>query len=110
MTRRNDQMTLYSAFDHPPIDSSPRTHARRDHPETSHQAAEQVERQISPQCESILDLLRTGPATRTELQSICCTPTARISDLRRSGYDIRCEIRTGLPNLYVLDEGDNTCH
>jgi hypothetical protein len=47
-----------------------------------------VER-LSRQCAAILERLRRGPATNVELVRIALNHTARISDLRKHGHDIR---------------------
>lgn len=44
---------------------------------------------LSKQCAAILERLRSGPATNAELVGIALKYTGRISDLRKSGYDIR---------------------
>lgn len=43
---------------------------------------------MSRQCRLILDRLRQGPATNTELASIALKYTSRISDLRAAGIDV----------------------
>jgi len=44
---------------------------------------------LSAQCQRILSRLQQGRATRRELTEIGLNATARISDLRAAGYDIR---------------------
>ena len=44
---------------------------------------------LSRQCQAILDRLRHGPATNRELSALCLKYTSRISDLRKSGYDVQ---------------------
>ena len=44
---------------------------------------------LSRQCRLILERLRMGPASNKELAGIALKYTGRISDLRKSGYDIR---------------------
>ena len=38
----------------------------------------------------ILERLQRGPATNRELAAISLKYTARVSDLREAGYDVRC--------------------
>ena len=64
------------------------------------------QRRLSKQSAEILARLQQGPATNSELAQFCLNSRARISDLRKAGYDIRCverNIRTGY-SLYVLEE------
>jgi hypothetical protein len=43
---------------------------------------------LGKQCRAILERLRQGPATNRELAAISLKYTGRISDLRKSGFDI----------------------
>ncbi len=43
---------------------------------------------LGGQCRAILERLRQGPATNRELATISLKYTGRISDLRKSGYNI----------------------
>jgi hypothetical protein len=53
-----------------------------------HQPAEA--RRLSGQCAAILARLHQGPATREEIAAIGRNATARVSDLRKAGHDVRC--------------------
>lgn len=44
---------------------------------------------LTRQCRLILERLRSGPVTNQELATIALKYTGRISDLRKSGYDVR---------------------
>lgn len=60
---------------------------------------------LSAQCQAILDLLRDGPRTNTELVEVAMKYTSRISDLRKAGYDIRAiERRSNGVTVYQLVE------
>lgn len=48
---------------------------------------------LSAQCRAILDRLRKGPATNTELSGIALKYTGRISDLRAAGYEVKIVAR-----------------
>lgn len=50
----------------------------------------------------ILNRLRLGPASNTELSGISLKYTSRISDLRKHGFDIECRRQAGGWNLYYL--------
>jgi hypothetical protein len=43
---------------------------------------------LSRQCRAILSRLKQGPATNVELATLALKYTGRISDLRRSGYQV----------------------
>lgn len=45
---------------------------------------------LTRQCRLILERLRQGTATNDELSQIARKYTGRVSDLRKSGWDIRC--------------------
>lgn len=60
---------------------------------------------LSGQRQAILDRLRRGPATNKELAMLSLKYTGRISDLRKSGYDVRLlsqDRATGV-SVYVLE-------
>jgi hypothetical protein len=60
---------------------------------------------LSRQCRLILERLRRGPATNSELSGIALKYTNRISELRMAGYVIPCfdhNRKTGLA-YYRLD-------
>jgi hypothetical protein len=46
-------------------------------------------KRLATQNARILALLQQGPATREAIAAIGRNPTARISDLRQAGYDVR---------------------
>lgn len=55
----------------------------------------------------ILARLRSGPCTREEIAAIGRNPTARISDLRKAGYDVRCiehDRKTGFSRYALIGE------
>ncbi len=52
--------------------------------------AETEKPRLSRQCQEILDRLRCGRLTNLELSAIALKYTGRISDLRKSGHDVRC--------------------
>lgn len=45
---------------------------------------------LNAQCRAILARLREGPASNVELSGMALNYTARISDLRRTGFTIAC--------------------
>jgi hypothetical protein len=45
---------------------------------------------LSAQCELILAVLQTGPATNRRLSCLALNYKARISDLRAAGYTVEC--------------------
>ena len=49
---------------------------------------------LSRQCGAILSRLTQGPATNVELATLALKYTGRISDLRRSGYQVTAYDRT----------------
>lgn len=57
-------------------------------PRDRHVAAEEKPR-LSGQNQAILDILQRRRATNKELGAISLKYTARISDIRKAGYDIR---------------------
>lgn len=62
---------------------------------------------LSRQCRDILERLRRGPGTNTELARIALKYTSRISDLRKHGYVVEVQSHdhsTGLV-VYALVEG-----
>lgn len=62
---------------------------------------------ITQQSAAVLDALRTGPKTTTDLRLLCgaMSPASRALDLRKAGYDI-VTLRRARQALYVLREGD----
>ena len=64
-------------------------------------------RRVSKQCALILARLREGPATNRELAAISLKYTSRISDARKTGYDIRVvsQDRASGLTVYELKEG-----
>lgn len=88
-------------------DQQAKRHARRTDPPTSHEAAEELVRsgQMDGQCREILDRLRKGPASSTDLAYYSLKYTARVSDLRRRGYTIKAT-RSGEVWWYTLEEQD----
>lgn len=54
------------------------------------------------QREAILKRLQQGPALNTELGAFCLNPRARISELRKRGYVIKCVFGKGGLNTYQL--------
>jgi hypothetical protein len=61
-------------------------------------------RRLSRQCQTILDLLRSGRVTNTELAKVSLKYTSRLSDLRAAGHDVRVvtqDRRTGV-TVYEL--------
>lgn len=56
---------------------------------------------ISRQCVRLLDALKRGPVTNVEMvtELRCLNATARCSELRQAGYDIRAE-RTKEPGIW----------
>lgn len=57
---------------------------------------------LSRQCQLILDRLKEGPVTNTELVSFAMKYTGRLSDLRKAGYHIQCRDRGGGVHEYRL--------
>lgn len=47
-------------------------------------------KRLNRQAVAILERLRLGPASNTELYRLCMNATARISEIRRAGFDIQC--------------------
>jgi hypothetical protein len=47
------------------------------------------DKRLSAQCQAILDRLKQGEATNTELAAIALKYTSRLSDLRAAGIDVR---------------------
>ena len=54
---------------------------------------EQEKVRLSEQCGVILRRLEIGPVTNSELSRIALNYTARLSDLRHKGFDVRCIYR-----------------
>lgn len=72
-------------------------------PQDSHVVEPAEVRRLAGQNLRLLLRLREGPATRRELTAIALNPTARVSDLRKAGYDIRVtERRESGWSIYVL--------
>jgi len=96
-----------------PIHLQPHKLARRDSPATSHAAAREIVESGAGenQCQAILELLRLRPATAKELVILASNFRARVSDLRKAGYEIVCRFTrdadTGKKtNIYILMEGE----
>jgi hypothetical protein len=56
-------------------------------------------------------MLRQGPRTNVELSSVALKYTSRLSDIRKAGFDVRCERMHGGLTKYTLigrvpDEGE----
>ena len=66
--------------------------SRHTDPATSHEAERKLNRsgRRRGQIAAILERLRRGPATNTELAALSLKYTGRISDLRAQGFDIEC--------------------
>lgn len=62
---------------------------------------------LTKQCLAILERLQHGPASRSELTAIALNATARISDLRRCGFNVQMVERheSGL-TIYALVKGE----
>ena len=54
------------------------------------------------QCMRILELLRKGPQTNDTLVEVALKYTARISDLRKNGYEIKCTNGLHRVRMYTL--------
>lgn len=59
------------------------------------------------QCDSILERLQAGPLLNSELCKMGLNHTARISNLRKEGYDIVCTRVPGGHGLTVYTLGGN---
>lgn len=72
--------------------------ARRTDPATSHEAAREAVKsgRLSTQCQAILELLRQGPASSSELATISLKYSGRVSDLRKKGHHITATRDGGL--------------
>jgi hypothetical protein len=77
--------------------------SRRDSPQTSKDGEKAINANVKrkSQCELILDALREGPKTNTQLSEISLKYTGRISDLRANGYEITCD-QDGTKSTYRL--------
>ena len=53
----------------------------------------------------ILERLRRGPATNDELARISRKYTSRVSDIRKAGYEVTCERKSGGLTVYRLTSG-----
>jgi hypothetical protein len=62
------------------------------------------EKRLSGQNALILQRLRQGPASNTELASLSLKYTSRVSDLRAAGFNIECLYGAGGQNTYRLTE------
>lgn len=97
--------SLFDAVEaHPsaPPTWKPSTHARRDDPPTSRQAAERLRLKADTQCGKVLAILREGPIANTELVARAArvgvlNPRARCSDLR--GWGACIDVRDGVYRL-----------
>jgi hypothetical protein len=54
------------------------------------------------QCDAILDRLQSGPASNIELAKLSLKYTGRVSDLRKQGYEIKCDRLPGGKSIYRL--------
>lgn len=64
------------------------------------------EDRLSNHNETILSLLRKGPVTNVEIAKISKNHTARISNIRKAGYDVRCKFldrKSGLTEYRLID-------
>ncbi len=52
----------------------------------------EARRRLSRQCRAILERLRAGPALNSELVGYAMKYTSRVSDIRKAGFVIDCEI------------------
>ena len=59
-------------------------------PTDSHVTEPAVIRRLAGQNARVLEALQRGPMTRDEIAAIGRNPTARVSDLRKAGWDVRC--------------------
>ena len=95
MTITHQPIGLFAqAQPHPAFD--PKKHARRNGPGTSRRAAEKLAPNANSQCGKVLAILREGPIKNHELAKRCVEVgvmkyTARVSDLRGWGLDIRVD-------------------
>jgi hypothetical protein len=71
-------------------------------PTDSHVINPQEVRRLTGQNAAILARLQRGPASRWQLQNIACNPTARVSDLRKAGYVVRCAENAEGHSVYTL--------
>ena len=69
-------------------------------------ARDQEAKRLGGQCAKILERLRHGRTSNSDLALISLKYTSRISDLRKAGHDVRCVVQnraTGL-TFYELYE------
>ena len=65
---------------------------------------DQQKKRLSKQCQTILEMLTRGPCTNRELSKVALKYTSRISDLRKAGHVIECELdRANGLAVYKLD-------
>ena len=62
-------------------------------PRDSHVTDPSEIRRLTKQAEDVLRRLQQGPASARELSQIALKYTSRVSDLRKAGYDVRCNER-----------------
>jgi hypothetical protein len=64
---------------------------------------------LSAHCETILGMLREGPVSNVEIAKVSKNHTARISNLRKAGYIIKCKFidkKSGLTEYTLLKQPD----
>jgi hypothetical protein len=66
--------------------------------------SESEKRRLSKQCRHILSMLRERRRTNVELAKVSLKYTSRISDLQKSGYDVRLVGKSGGVTTYELVE------
>lgn len=62
---------------------------------------------LSAHCETILTMLRAGTVSNVEIAKVSKNHTARISNLRKAGYVIKCRFidkKTGLTEYTLLKQ------
>lgn len=58
---------------------------------------------LNKQSLAIFKLLQSGPVENKNLQQIAFNYTARISDIRKAGWDVKCKRLSGGRSLYTLE-------
>lgn len=87
-----NQPTLFDAYREPLVPVSDPNAVGKDRP------------RLAGQNLAILERLRQGPATNAELAELSLKYTSRCSDLRKAGYTIVCERRSGGVCVYRLED------
>jgi len=64
-------------------------------PRDSHVLDSAETRRLTRQAEDVLRRLQQGPASARELSAIALKYTSRVSDLRKAGYDVRVNEKSG---------------